>query len=105
MGITVHGLSLLHVPHNSRKYTKEVAGADSLMVAMSVVAIDQYRMHPDSRTTRDVPVQVIANEYALVGTAMKFVGSEIENLRSRLSPSDITAQHDTIHCTGEPQPR
>ena len=83
----------------------KVTDADSHMVAVSVIAIDQNRMHPDSRTTRDVPAQVIANEHALVGTAMKFVGGEIENLRSRLSPSDITAQHDTIHCIGEPQPR
>ena len=75
------------------------------MVRMSFVAIDQYRMHTNGRTTRDVPAQVVANEYALAGTAMKFVGSEIENLRSRLSPSDITAQHDTIHCSGESQPR
>jgi hypothetical protein len=66
------------------------------MVAMSTVAIQQYWVHADGRTTGYIPPQVVADEYAVGRPSLEAIGSAVEDLCGGLPPSDIAAQHDGI---------
>jgi len=80
---------LLAAASNSHEYAIKITDTISHMFSVPIVAIHQYRVHADSRTTSNVPSQVIADKYAVPGQAMKFFGSVVEYLWGRLPPPDI----------------
>jgi hypothetical protein len=83
--------------HENGQYAIQINGAISHVAAVPIIAVNQYGMHPDCRASSNIPQQVIADEYAFVGSTMKLSSSVLEDLRSGLAPSDIAAENHTIH--------
>jgi hypothetical protein len=82
----------------------EGADANPDEIRLSVVTIDEHGSHACCSAAGNVPVELVANEPALVAAYGEPRARVLEDALRRLAPADIAAQDDRIDELGKTQP-
>ena len=81
----------------------QIADAWPRVTRISIIAIDQDRMHANGRASRHIPLGFIPHEHAPVTGHLHRRGCPMKDLGRGFTPADIAAQDHPVHRASESQ--
>ena len=82
----------------------QTANTLALEIRVPIVAVEQNRTHPGCCTSRNIPLEIVANERTSVIRDAQSVASGLEDPSRRLAPTHIPTKNNDVHPLCETQP-
>ena len=81
----------------------EIFESFARVILVALFTIQQDGPHPRCLASADIPLQVVADKYAVVGPPVQRRRSKPENLGCRFAPANVTAKDDFIDALCQAQ--